>query len=59
MNFLTIKEKILLKNFVSKGYVINNTNNKSFTYIENLYQKVLKKIFKTIKKININLLNKY
>ena len=38
MNFLTIKEKILLKNFVSKGYVINNTNNKSFAYIENLYQ---------------------
>ena len=59
MTFLNSKELNLTKKFLSDGYIINKSNRSSIIYIENLYQKTLKKIFKSKKAIDLNLLHKY
>ena len=59
MTFLNAKELNLTKKFLSDGYIINKSNKSSIVYIENLYQKILKKIFKSKKTIDLNLLHKY
>ena len=59
MTFLNAKEVNLTKKFLSDGYIIKKSNRTSLIYIENLYQKILKKIFKSKRTIDLNLLHKY
>lgn len=58
MNYLTKKEKYISNKFLLKGYYINKSNKFSSLYIDKLFQKILKKILNSKKKVNLNLLHK-
>ncbi len=59
MIYLDSKEKKITKKFLSQGYIVNTSKKSSKIYLDNLYQEILKKIFKSKKKINLNLLHKH
>ncbi len=59
MIYLNSNEKKLTKKFLSDGYIINKSKKASKKYLENLYQTILKKIFKSKKKINLNFLHNH
>lgn len=50
MIYLNSKEKKITNKFLSQGYIINTSKKSSKIYIDNLYQQILKKIFKSKKK---------
>lgn len=59
MIYLDSNEKKITNKFLSHGYIINKSKKSSKIYIDNLYQVILKKIFRSKKKINLNLLHKH
>ena len=60
MSFLSPSEQKICNNFIKKGYLIQLAEKKtSFKYIDNLIKNSIKKILKTKKNINLNLLHKY
>ena len=59
MIYLNPKEKKITNNFLSNGYIVKKSKISSNTYLIDLFQKTLKKIFKSKKKINLNFLHKH